>query len=72
MDCNNLKSGQKVCVEVDTNKTPDADLYYIKKGDTCEKLADKFGTTIKVLQNINNCMLFYIYNTFISNIYIYF
>ena len=55
MDCDNLRSGQKVCVDVNIDKSPEYDDYYIKRGDTCKSIAKKLNTTVQVLKNINNC-----------------
>jgi len=54
MDCDNLRSGQKVCVDVNIDKSPEYDDYYIKRGDTCKSIAKKLNTTVQVLKNINN------------------
>jgi len=69
MDCDNLRSGQKVCVDVNIDKSPEYDDYYIKRGDTCKSIAKKLNTTVQVLKNINNCKLFYIYFKLIQIIF---
>ena len=61
MDCDNLRSGQKLCVEVELDYSPKYTDYKIKKGDTCKSVAKKLKTTVRVLKNINNCKLLYIY-----------
>ncbi|KAG4099880.1 hypothetical protein H8356DRAFT_1290539 [Neocallimastix lanati (nom. inval.)] len=52
LDCDNLSSGTKVCVEAQWDKNP-FDVYTIKKGDTCKSIAKSLKTTISVLENTN-------------------
>jgi len=51
LDCSNLRTGDKLCVECDIQKS--AQTYIIKKGDTCESLAKKFKTTVNNLEDLN-------------------
>jgi hypothetical protein len=57
LDCNNLNVGDQLCVDIDGEKS-DQDrpwnAYFIKRGDTCDSIANDLGTSIQILQNINN------------------
>ncbi|OUM59533.1 hypothetical protein PIROE2DRAFT_14891 [Piromyces sp. E2] len=54
LDCDNLRSGQKLCVESTEGKQPAYSKYTIRKGDTCKSVAKKLKATVRILQNINN------------------
>jgi len=69
MDCDNLRIGQKLCVEVDLDRSEDFKDYRIKRGDTCKSVAKKLNTTVQILKNINNCKLLYIYYKLIQTIF---
>jgi hypothetical protein len=57
IDCDNLKEGTSICVEIDASKSEKKnsfDEYISKKNDTCEKIAKKTNSSINALLNVNN------------------
>ncbi|ORX85209.1 hypothetical protein BCR32DRAFT_290872 [Anaeromyces robustus] len=61
LDCDNIRSGTKVCVDVDYMRTDEDhpfDEYVIQKKDTCKSIARKLKTTVKIIENTNLDILY--------------
>jgi len=68
IDCDNLKEGTSICVEIDASKSEKKnsfDEYISKKNDTCEKIAKKTNSSINALLNVNSMYYIFKINSFV-------
>lgn len=49
-----IQPGQKITIPVPGGPTPTPHFYTVKRGDTLSSIAERFGTTVEVLQRLNN------------------